>query len=54
MALRAFTAAVSSNQVEGGEVSIRLDAQLATVVGNLTTGAITNVPPAFAALNVLF
>ncbi|MCC2687282.1 MAG: hypothetical protein K0S21_85 [Rhizobiaceae bacterium] len=54
VALRAFTAAVSSNQVEGGEVSIRLDAELVTVVGNLTTGVITNVPIAFETLNVRF
>ncbi len=54
VALHTLTTAVTSNQVEGGEVSIRLDAKLNTVVGNLTTGAITNVSAVFAPLNIRF
>ena len=52
--LRTQTAAVTSNHVEGGEVSIRIDALVVTAVGNLTTGVITNVPPPFAPLNLRF
>jgi hypothetical protein len=54
VALIANTAAVTSNHVDGGEVSIRLDASVVTVVGNLTTGVITNVPDPFIPLNVRF
>lgn len=52
--LRASTAAVSSNHVEGGEVSIRIDAKIVTALGNITTGVITNVPQPFVPLNVRF
>lgn len=52
--LRAQTAAVTSNHVEGGEVSIRIDAKVVTAVGNLTTGVITNVPQPFVPLNLRF
>jgi hypothetical protein len=54
VSLRAFTAAVTGNQVDGGERSINLDAQVVTVVGNVTTGAIGNVPPPFVPLNVQY
>lgn len=54
VSLRAFTAAVTSNQVDGGGRSITLDAQVVTVVGNVTTGVISNVPPPFVPLNVQY
>jgi len=52
--LRTQTAAVTSNHVEGGEASIRIDAKVVTALGNLTTGVITNVPPPFIPLNLRF
>jgi hypothetical protein len=54
VALRADTAVVSSNHVEGGEASIRLEVKTATVIGNMTSGVITNVPQVFIPLNLRF
>ncbi|HWJ72325.1 MAG TPA: DUF6519 domain-containing protein [Kaistia sp.] len=54
VALRAQTAVVSNNHVDGGEASIRLEAKVATVVGNITSGVITNVPGPFVPLNLRF
>jgi hypothetical protein len=52
--VRAFTAAVTSNNVDGGELSIQLDVKVVTALGNLTTGAISNVPQPFVPLNTRY
>jgi len=54
VAIRSETAVVSANHVEGGEASIRLEAKVATVIGNITSGEIRGVPGPFVPLNLRF